>query len=184
MGFNIQSLVSSASDYARDYLFYAQVSKSPVGLEFSSTHKYMVSSTTLPSQTVEPITTNWQGMEYSIGGTTSFEDFTISFKCDPAQATRGMFLQWMNMIHDPSTNIHGLPVMYFGTIGLSQLNGFGIPTVRYDLQHAWPTVVGEVSLDYSSKDISKFDVTFKYLYHTISDVGLAGSATIGAIMPA
>jgi hypothetical protein len=170
MGFDIGGLVSQAGDYARNYLFYAQISQSPVGIEFSKTHMYLVSTAKLPAQTIEEISTDWQGMAYKIGGTTSFETLDIEFKCDPAQALRSQFLNWMRLVHDPISNIHGIPAVYFGKVGLSQLDGLGQPTASYDLIHAWPSTVSDVTLDYSDKSISKFTVTFTYLYHTMNTI--------------
>lgn len=176
MGFNINDMVARYSDFARSYLFYAQISLSPVNLP--PDHPYLVTSTTLPAQTIEPIDTNWQGLVYSIGGTSTFEDFEITFKCDTAQELRKQFLNWMVMVHDPQTNVHGVPSEYFGMVGLTQLDVNGNGIVRYDLLNAWPTSVGEITLDYSSKEVSTFPVTFKYTYHTISNVN--GQDAVGA----
>lgn len=168
MGFNINDMVARYSDFARAYLFYAQISVSPVSIPVN--HPYLVSSTSLPAQTIEPIDTNWQGLVYSFGGTNTFEDFTVTFKCDTGQDLRSQFINWMYKIHNPETNVHGNPAEYFGIVGLSQLSVDGTPIMKYDLINAWPTSVGEITLDYSSKEVSTFDVTFKYTYHTIAAI--------------
>lgn len=178
MGFNIDSMVSRYSDFARGYLFYAQITNSPIGGVLSSDHPYLVNASSLPAQSIEEISTDFQGMAYKIGATNTFEDFNITFKCDTAQDVRKAFLEWMSLVHNPVTNVHGVPSEYMGQVGLTQLNVNGDAIIRYDLVKAWPSNVGEITLDYSDKSISTFDVTFKYLYHVIDTV--ADGSALGA----
>ena len=175
MGFNLDSMVGKYKDFARGYLFYAKVTGK--GGTFDKDHPYLVNSTTLPAQSIEPITTNWQGNEYKIGGTNTFSDFTISFKSDTNQSLRTSFLQWMKLIHDPSSNVHGKPMDYFGQVDLTQLDVEGKPIMSYSLINAWPSGVGEVTLDYGTKELSTFDVTFSYQYHVVDSIfdGIAAS---------
>ena len=167
MGFNLDSMIGAYKDFARGYLFYARIN-GPV--EIGKDHPYLVQSTTLPTQTIEPITTNWQGNEYKIGGVNTFGDFSITFKSDVTQNIRTNFLKWMEMIHNPVTNIHGKPDEYFGTIDLTQINTEGNEIMSYSLINAWPSSVGEITLGYESKEISTFDVTFAYQYHVVDKI--------------
>lgn len=169
MGFNINDMIATAGNYARNYLFYAKVTADPVGLAVDYRLPYLVSSTTLPVSTIEPLVSAWQGMEYKFGGVQTFDTFEIIFKCDEFQDLRRRFVMWMNMVHDPETNIHGNPSDtggYMGSVSLTQINTQGNPIMTYMLHKAWPSTVGEVTLDYTSKEISTFTVTFTYTYHT------------------
>lgn len=168
MGFNLDSMVGSYKDFARGYLFYAKVTGG--GVSFDSKHPYLVNSTVLPAQAIEPITTNWQGNEYKIGGVNTFSDFTITFKSDVKNDLRTKFLEWTKEIHNPTTNVHGNPDKYFGQVDLTQLDVEGKPIMSYSLINAWPSSVGEMTLDYSSKEISTFDVVFTYQYHTVDSL--------------
>lgn len=176
MGFRIDDMIGAYKDFSRGYLFYARV-EGPVAID--SNHPYLVNSTTLPAQTIEPIETNWQGNTYKIGGVTTFDTFSINFKSDTAHALRASFLNWMKSIHDPVSNIHGVPQQYFGTVNLTQLDAEGVGIVNYQLVHAWPSAVGEITLDYSSKEISTFEVTFTYQYHTVDSI-FDGTPATGA----
>lgn len=168
MGFNLDSLMGTYADFARAYLFYAKITSGVSG--FPKDHPYLVQSTTLPAQTIEPITTNWQGNEYKIGGVNTFTDFTISFKSDAKQELRKKFLEWTKKIHDPVSNVHGNPTDYFGQVDLTQINTNGDPIMSYSLIKAFPTGVTEVSLGYETKEISTFDVTFAYQYHIADNI--------------
>lgn len=167
MGFNLDDMIGAYKDFARGYLFYARVT-APVAIP--QNHPYLVNTTSLPAQNLDRAETNWQGQTYKIATTHTFEDFTISFKSDTAQALRSRFVEWMKLIHDPVSNAHGLPNEYFGRVDLSQLNGAGEPIMSYSLINCWPATIGEISLDYSSKEISTFDVTFAYQYYLANDI--------------
>lgn len=173
MGFNLDDMIGAYKDFARGYLFYATVHKS--GQPIFKDHTYLVSSTRLPASTLGELTSEWQGNTYKLGGTQTFEDFTITFKSDPEQSLRRAFLQWMTEIHNPVNNVHGVPGPvgegYFGTVMVSQLGGDGNPIMNYQLINAWPASVTEVSLDYGTKEVSTFDVSFKYQYHLVDEVG-------------
>ena len=167
MGFNLDSMIGAYKDFARGYLFYARVN-SPVAID--SNHPYLVNSTSLPTQTIEAIPTNWQGNEYKIAGTNTFAELSITFKADIGQGLRTSFLNWMQKIHDPVSNVHGTPSEYFGSVDLTQLNIDGDGIMSYSLVNAWPSAVGEIGLDYGSKEFSTFDVTFTYQYHVVNDI--------------
>lgn len=167
MGFRLDDMIGKYKDFARGYLFYANVT-GPVPID--ADHPYLVNAANLPAQSIEPITTNWQGNEYKIGGTNTFAEFTLTFKADVGQDLRTSFLQWMQQVHDPVSNVHGIPSDYFGTVMLTQINTQGEAVMSYNLVNAWPSGVGEVSLDYGNKEISTFDVTFTYQYHVVDDI--------------
>lgn len=167
MGFKLDAMMGKYKDFARGYLFYAQVT-SPVGI--NSDHPYLVKSTSLPKQTIEQKEVDWQGNKYKFGGTSTFDAFTINFRCDAAQSLRNQFITWMRAVHNPISNIHGNPDSYFGGIDLTQLNGRGEPIVSYKLFKAFPTEVGEISLDYGTTDVSEFSVTFSYQYHDVANL--------------
>ena len=179
MGFNLDSMIGAYKDFARGYLFYARITSPASALD--QNHPYLVQSTTLPAQSIEPITTNWQGNEYKIGGTNTFSDFTITFKSDTAQDLRVKFLEWVKVVHDPVSNVHGKPSDYFGTIDLTQIDVEGAKVMSYSLINAWPSGIGEVTLDYSNKEISTFDVTFAYQYHVVNGIFEGTPATPASV---
>lgn len=161
--FELSGFISSYSDFARAYLFECKIDGFDPG-----DHDFLVKSTKLPETNIAEITTDWQGNLYKIGGTTEFADFTISFNMDDKGALRKSFIKWCKDVHDPETNIHGAPTSYFKDITLKHLDGKGSPTLTYKLIQSWPKSVGEVALDYSTKEVATFDVTFAYQYHTAS----------------
>lgn len=179
MGFNLDSMMGAYKDFARGYLFYARISSPATA--FNQKHPYLVQSTTLPAQSIEPITSNWQGNEYKIGGVNTFADFSITFKSDTAQELRTSFLTWMKKVHDPVSNVHGKPDGYFGQVDLTQIDTEGKKVMSYSLINAWPSGVGEITLGYESKEISTFDVTFAYQYHVVDGIFEGPKATPASV---
>lgn len=172
MAFNINDFMGKYKDFSRSYLFYCKILGGPAGL-LPTEHAYLVDSTSLPAQTIDPLTTNWQGHAYKIAGNSTYADFTITFKSDVAHTLRRGFLSWTNTIHNPVTNVHGTPGEtggYFSTVVLEQLNTIGDVIQTYNLVGAWPSSVGEMALAYGTKELQTFSVTFNYQYHTISGV--------------
>ena len=169
MGFKLDDMIGKYKDYARGYLFYSQVTP-PGGIGIQANHPYLVKSTTLPKQTVEVSEVDWQGNKYKFANTSTFDAFTINFRCDTGQDLRREFLRWMQKIHDPVSNIHGTPAEYLGQIDLTQLDGQGAPIMSYKLVNAFPNDVAEITLDYGQKEISEFAVSFTYQYHVVDNV--------------
>lgn len=179
-GFSLQEMMSKNKDFARGYLFYVFIDwpsgTLKGGLDSDKT-RYLVRSTNLPSSAVEVATTNWQGNAYKLGTTQTFEDFTITFNVDIGDNIRHSFLKWTELIHNAVNNEHGKPQEgnpYMKEVRIWHLNQEkGDPVMDYRLVGAWPSTVGQIALDYATKDVATFDITFTYQYHTTGSTGNA-----------
>lgn len=181
MGFKLDDMMGKYRDFARGYLFYAQVTP-PGGIDIQQDHPYLVKSASLPKQTIEVSEVDWQGNKYKFANTSTFDTLAITFRSDVAQSLRREFLLWMQKIHDPVSNIHGTPSSYQGTIDLTQLNTQGQPIMSYKLVNAFPSDVAEIGLDYGTKDPSEFAVTFTYQYHVVDTV-FSGPPATNIVLP-
>jgi len=162
-GFNLSSFISDNRDFARGYTFYASVPTKSA--EFG---KKLVKSTRLPTSTIPVAEVNWQGNKYKLGTTQEYAEFTITYNVDPETNIRRGYLNWMNDIHDSRDNVHGEPKEYMHTITLEHLSHrTGGPIMIYSLLYAWPSSVGELALDYGTKEVATFDVTFNYQWHEV-----------------
>jgi hypothetical protein len=170
MGFNLDDFKSNFETGARAYLFYVRP-VFPNALGFTAQATYLVKSATLPASTLEEIPVNWQGADYKIAGKRTFAPWAITFIVDKQALIQKYFLDWMNNILDPTTNIHGMPGQYFQTQEVWLLGNSGQPILKYQLKYAWPQEVGAVSLDYATNDLATFDVNFSYQYH-VTDTAL------------
>jgi len=163
-GFDINSFKANFQDGARSYLFYIMLTN-PVSTLGTEKTSYLVRTSSVPEDTIEPIEVPWQGTMYKLGSTHTYADWTVTFSIDVNHKLHTDFINWQKMIHDPETNVHGNPTTYMVDQEIWLLNTAGVVTKRMKLVSAWPQTIGEISLDHSSKELQTFDVTFTYLYH-------------------
>jgi hypothetical protein len=165
-GFDLNSFIGENRDFARGYTFYATVA----GHE---EHTKLVKSTRLPTSTIPVAEVNWQGNKYKLGTTQEYSEFTITYNVDPEDEVRKFYLQWVEGIHNVRNNLHGDagPGGYMRNLILRHISHrSGATIMRYVLWYAWPSSIGELSLDYGTKEIASFDVTFNYQYHNVDGV--------------
>ena len=163
-GFSLSNLMANNRDYSRGYTFYLYVN-SPAGIVGTEEMGYLTKSTSLPATTLDTATANWQGNVYKVGTTQTFSDWSVTVMCDPSDMIRKDFIEWVRIAHDPETNHHGTPNAYMRDQNIEHISHYdGSPIMRYKLLKAFPTSVGEISLDYGSKDLASFNVTFAYQY--------------------
>ncbi len=169
--FNIDQFIGAYDDYARQYLFYCQINCNVPNVSIQRDHHFLVNSTSLPAETIAEAVTNWQGNQYKLATTSEYADFAVTFKLPRNSEFRREILRWKKAVHDPVTNRHGNPVDYMNAvINLQLLNNEGDPTLVYKLNKCWPGEVGAIELGYENKEIITFDVTWKYVYHTVEGV--------------
>jgi len=167
--FNLSSFISNQNgqDFARGYVFYVAFEDCPY-ITTGEKGRYLVKSSSLPAEQLGQAVANWQGNEYKIATTSEYTDFTVDFNVDPDDSIRTDFVNWKKAAHDVRDNTHGIPPQYMWTITLEHLSHVtGDPVLTYKLQMAWPSNVGELTLDYSAKEIATFSVTFAYQWHTV-----------------
>jgi len=157
----IDELIDNVEDVARQCLFLL-TPKSPGGLPGNVS--YLVSSSTVPAHTIDPIELNWQGQIAKYGSTHTWDDWTVTFKVDKNAEIHKSFVKWSNKIHHPETGVHGAPSDYMEDQKVEMLDGDGNPISSFNLIKAWPSSVGEITLDYSAKEAATFDVTFAFQY--------------------
>lgn len=163
--FNLSGFINHTHDFSRGYTFYLQfVNTTYLG----ETPTYLVKSSSLPAQTIETTEANWQGNVYKLGTTNSYTDFTVDFNVDIKDDLRKSLYEWSRNIHDVISNHHGDPSIYMQNFTIEHIDHkTGTPIITYTMHQAFPTTVGEMSLDYSTKDIATFSVTFAYQWHTM-----------------
>jgi hypothetical protein len=180
--FSLEGFKDSFQGGARAYLFDMAP---PIGLPtlllalFPTTPQYHVKAASLPGTDIEEITTNYMGAEARWAGSRRFSDWTVTYNMDIDGDLRKFFEAWVSVIHDPIlTGAYGSPsylggllsgdfngVPYLSTLVFNQLDGEGEPVLTFTLMNAWPKNIGPATMDYSSQDVTQFDVTFSYLYY-------------------
>jgi len=166
-GFNLAGFISNLnkSDLSRGYVFYLHFNNTGF---LDDAARYLVKSSSLPAQTIDITEANWQGNVYKLGTTNTYSDFTVDFNVDIQDDLRTKLFKWSEDIHKVDDNMHGEPTNYMKDFTIEHLSHTsGKPILTYTMHKAFPTTVGEMSLDYSAKDIATFSVTFAYQWHTV-----------------
>jgi len=169
MQFDIESFKNNFRDGARANLFYYKPAlpglvSNDIGLDRMT---YLVRATSLPASTLEETLVNWQGMDFPFANKHTFNEFTMTFNVDREAKIRKTFENWINLIHNPETNVYALIEQYQMDQRLQLLGYNGEVVLEYILHSAWPREVGAVELSYDSTEIAQFDVTWRYIYHTM-----------------
>ena len=167
-GFHVNDLKNNTGAYARGYLFNVYFDAAPVGglIGGESQTAYLVRSSSLPAGSIDPIEVPWQGQTYQIGSTHSYDTWSCTFNVDRFANVRKNMEEWQRQVHDPSSNIQGIPSVYFGIVKVELLDVVSDPVMIYTLNQAWPSEVGTADVAHDNKDVLQFDVTFTYNWHT------------------
>ena len=175
--FTIDGFKSNFRDGQRSNLFYflpnfpADVTTGDMGSDRAT---YLVKTTSLPASSLEEVTLNWQGYAFPFAGKHVFAELGVTFNLDHNTYLRQNFENWINKIHDPVTNEYAMLSEYMLDQRLQLLGNDGDPVLEFTLHDAWPREVAAAALSYDGNEITSFDVTFRYSYHTVSNKPTGG----------
>lgn len=128
---------------------------------------FFVKSASIPSKTVGPIEVDWQGMKVKLAGDLTFADWTCTFINDQEYTVRNTMENWHDLVGNALTNTRGSVDVYKYPIKIEHLDGMNNVTATYFLIGAFPTEVGEISLEQGANDtVEEFPVTFSFDYFT------------------
>lgn len=168
--FDLESFRANFTNGARGYLFYIKP-QFPLAIGADVNRAvYLVKSGSLPSTSLEEINVPWQGYDYKLAGKYTYEDWAVTFNCDSNADIYTWFQDWMRVVHDPTSNVHGSPPAYMVDQIAELLGMDGEPVMRVKLVQAWPSAVGAMELSYDSTEVASFEVTFKYMYHVLDTI--------------
>lgn len=167
-GFNIDDFVSNfefwnisfQSQFIIDVIFPSAIVTQIDPIQ----RKFMVTSSSMPGTGLEVTEINWQGITFPIAGSRSFPEWTITFRMDQAGVLREAYQQWLDLIHNPETNVRSAPTEYMITQEVNNVNQKGDKADTIVLYYCFPTNVAEITLDHSSQEVQTFDVTYRYIY--------------------
>ena len=151
---------------ARSNLFKATINFPGYAAGDVELTSFMCKTAQLPQSVIEEVPISFRGRILKIAGERSFEPWTVTILNDTDMGTRDAMERWMNGINGHTTNV-GLvnPTDYQADLVVEQLDRDGTSIKRYDFRGAFPTLVGEIDLDYDvSGQIEQFTVSFAYQY--------------------
>lgn len=164
-----------------------------------STIKILAKSSSIPGRSVSVIDVFDRGRKYKVRGEAEFSGrWTCTFYNTSDMALHGLFYDWMQKMDDVSSSalrtvfpvnnmglaskpFSALNPGYMSDMRISVLDCDGNDSAVYELVHAFPCEINEVSLDASQPNtITEFQVTFCYSYsHRVFGQDVNGSSTVG-----
>lgn len=131
-------------------------------------------TTNTPSATMGVIDLTWGGRNLPIPGDRTYEEFTVTFIGVNDMNVYNAFQRWSENINGSDSN-KGLTNLdqIMNDVQLELLDVNDQITKTYLLHDAWPSVVGQMSLDSGEMDgYSQFDVVFRYVNYSQPNITL------------
>lgn len=146
-----------SGDFARPNLFEVEIPF--LGKNFS----FKAKASSMPPGNVDKIPVGYMNRKINIGGDRTFDDWNVTIYSDDKHETRQAILNWQDMVHGQGNEITGdKPSDYKKQAIVRQFGRDGKTiTKEYTIYGLWPTVVGEVALDWDqNNEVETFETTF------------------------
>ena len=139
---------------------------------------FMCKTTSFPISTVEVTPVSYMGRSINIPGNREVQQWTTECYNDESHQIRSSLLGWMNELNDYETNIRKTgwttTEKYTGQLTVSQFTKSGAAaTNKVTFYDAWPSSIGEISLDWETSEIQTFEVTWEFSYWDQTATGVA-----------
>ena len=162
-------------------LFKAKLLSTKGSADASSTadFEFLCKATTLPGDTIDVATVTYMGRGINIPSNRAAVQWTTTIYNDEFMATRNNIESWMEKLNSHKTNKRALGMQrildYTGTLTVEQLSKTDVGSTKmYSFVNAWPSAIGEITVDWETNDIQTYDVTWEFAYWK-SDESLAGT---------
>jgi hypothetical protein len=130
--------------------------------------QFLCKATTLPASTVENMQILYRGRQVNFAGERAFAPWTVTIYNDTTFLIRDAMEKWSDgIMNNAQTNGLTNPRAYQVDLIVNQLDRNGATIKSYKFHDAYPTSVGQITLDYDANNqIEMFDVEFNYNYWT------------------
>lgn len=153
-----------------------------VGLAVGLNTQFLCKAATLPASTVGNTEAHYRGRAVNFAGDRVFQPWVITVYNDTTFSIRNAMEAWSNgAANFVGTNGLTSPRDYQTDLSVYQLDRNNeAPIKQYTFVNAYPTLVGQVQLDYEmNNQIEMFDVEFTYDYFTTSEIDSESGFGVG-----
>ena len=154
-------------------LFEAELTLSR-GTEASSSvqdFKFLCKATTLPGDTIDVATVTYMGRGINVPSNRAAVQWTTTVYNDEGMEIRNNIESWMEQLNSHKTNVRASAMTqiqsYTGTLKVKtfgKASGTNRFLKTYEFMDAWPSAVGEITVDWETNDIQTYDVTWEFAY--------------------
>ena len=173
MSFSIDSFTSKLkAGGALASLFEAELTTTK-GTEASSSiqdFNFLCKATTLPGDTIDVATVTYMGRGINIPSNRAAVQWTTTVYNDEGMEVRNHIENWMEQLNSHRTNVRAANKIkinsYTGTLEVQTFGKEGGSNLKksYEFIDAWPSAVGEITVDWETNDIQTYDVTWEFSY--------------------
>lgn len=134
--------------------------------------KFFVQSTQIPGKTIGVATAHFQGLTSEYAGNLEHQDWTTTFLSDTNYVADKLIEAWMNLIHNPVTNLKSTADVYkIGTkIFVYELSPNGTVLEKCEMLNIWPKVKDGKNGDTASAEFQTYSVTWSYDWYAKSTI--------------
>ena len=172
MPFNVndfKSNIGGAGGYARANMFMvsfgnpADIADRPTPVTGTS-KDLLVKAAQFPGSTVAPMPINYGGRIIKITGFRTFDNWTVTVLNDEDFSHRKWIQQWMYAIAgDPDGERSKIErgTLYNAPVDMEvhAHNNTGLKVSSWNFINAWPTALGDITLDWSSDTIQEYTIS-------------------------
>ena len=142
--------------------------------------KFLCKATTLPGDTIDVATVTYMGRGINIPSNRAAVQWTTTVYNDEGMGIRNNIESWMEKLNSHKSNVRdsGMSQIqsYTGTLKVKTFEKAGTVIPKsYEFIDAWPSAVGEITVDWETNDIQTYDITWEFSYWRSrqSDVGFS-----------
>ena len=134
---------------------------------------FLVKSAALPASNVGVIEVPFRGRKLKVSGDRAFDPWSVTVTNDVSFNLRATLEKWSEKIQNMNyalgaTNLN----TYFSSAIVRQLDRDGTQLRAYRFEGIWPSVVGDIGLDFDSTDtVEEYEVQFNVQYWSAIDNG-------------
>jgi hypothetical protein len=131
--------------------------------------KFLCKATTLPGDTIDVATGTYMGRGINIPSNRAAVQWTTTVYNDEGMEIRNNVESWMEQLNSHKTNVRASAMTqiqsYTGTLKVKTFGkAGGIIPKSYEFIDAWPSAIGEITVDWETNDIQTYDVTWEFSY--------------------
>ena len=131
--------------------------------------KFLCKATTLPGDTIDVATVTYMGRGINIPSNRAAVQWTTTVYNDEGMEIRNNIESWMEQLNSHKTNVRAAAMTqiqsYTGTLKVRTFAKAGTVSPKsYEFIDAWPSAIGEISVDWETNDIQTYDVTWEFSY--------------------
>ena len=131
--------------------------------------KFLCKATTLPGDTIDVATVTYMGRGINIPANRAAATWETTIYNDEGMEIRNNVESWMEQLNSHKSNVRASNMTqiqsYTGTLKVKTFGkAGGVIPKSYEFIDAWPSAIGEITVDWETNDIQTYDVTWEFSY--------------------